>query len=79
MALSITDRDSQYMKEMWGTTRLITDYPQAEKRVLQEVVYDPAKIDVDAKKQDIYENFDENDFEYGIEPTYKLNAGQKVL
>lgn len=26
MAISKVDRDTQYMKEMWGTTRLVTDY-----------------------------------------------------
>jgi hypothetical protein len=26
MAVSKVDRDTQYMKEQWGTTSLITDY-----------------------------------------------------
>ena len=76
MAVSITDRDSNYMKEMWGTTRLITDYDG--QKVLQEVVYDPANK-VKADKTDLYENVDENEFEYGVEPSYKLKQGQKVL
>lgn len=77
MAVSITDRDSQYMKEMWGTTRLITDYP-SDKRVLQEVMYDPANKNKE-NKVELTETMDENDFEYGVEPTYRLNIGQKVL
>lgn len=80
MSVSIPDRDSNYMKEMWGTTRLITDYmpDHHQKRVLQEVVYDPANKQK-SDKFDIFENYDENEFEYGVEPTYKLNRGQKVL
>ena len=41
-------------------------------------MYDPAKKSK-LNHQDIFENCDENDFEYGVEPTYKLNTGQKVL
>jgi hypothetical protein len=78
MSNSITDRDTNYMKEMWGTTKLITDYELNDKKVLQEVMYDPAKKSK-LNHQDIFENCDENDFEYGVEPTYKLNTGQKVL
>lgn len=74
--MSMPDRNSQYMKEMWGTTKLITDY-SIEPKVLQEVVYDPANKT--KKTEDLYENMEENDFSYGIEPTYKLNKGQKVL
>jgi hypothetical protein len=76
MAVSITDRDSNYMKSMWGTTKLITDYDSPN--VLQEVMYDPANK-ANHMKQELYEDFDENDFEYGVEPTYKLNKGQKLL
>lgn len=77
MAVSITDRDSQYMREMWGTTHLITDYPN-DKRVLQEVMFDPANKNKE-NKVELTETTDENEFEYGIEPTYKLNKGQKLL
>lgn len=77
MAVSITDRDSQYMREMWGTTHLITDYLN-DKRVLQEVMFDPANKNKE-NKVELTETTDENEFEYGIEPTYKLNKGQKLL
>ena len=77
MAVSITDRDSKYMKEMWGTTRLVTDYDR-DKKVLQEVMYDPANKCKDSKVE-LFEESDENEFEYGVEPSYKLNKGQRLL
>ena len=41
MAVSPVDRNKNYMREMWGTTRLITDYNSLpEKKVLQEVMHD---------------------------------------
>ena len=45
------DRDPNYMREMWGTSKLITDYnyPQ-QKRVIQEVMNDTAPRH-DLKKQ----------------------------
>lgn len=77
MALSPVDRNSKIMKENWGTTQLITDYVPEKKKVLQEVMYDP---ELDEKKiVDIYENLDENDFSYGLEPTYKIQKNQRVL
>ena len=76
MALSPVDRDVKYMKENWGTTQLITDYVVDEKKVLQEVMYDP---EVKAKKVvDLFETSDE-DLSYGVEPTYKVQKNQRVL
>ena len=41
MANSPVDRNKKYMKEMWGTTKLVTDYNSLpEKKVLQEVMHD---------------------------------------
>ena len=41
MANSPVDRDKKYMREMWGTTKLVTDYNALpEKEVLQEVMHD---------------------------------------
>ena len=35
------DRDKKYMREMWGTTKLVTDYNSLpSKQVLQEVMHD---------------------------------------
>ena len=31
MGNSPVDRNSNYMREMWGTTKLVTDYPQNKK------------------------------------------------
>lgn len=79
--MTMPDRDTNYMKTMWGTTSLITDYVSPNqknpKRTIQEVVYDPAnKV---SKQEDLYENNEDSEFEYGIEPTYKINPGQKFL
>ena len=69
------DRDSNYMYQMWGTKGLVTDYehPQ-QKRVIQEVMHDPAPRH-DLKKQvELHEKIrndeDYDDWEYGTEPTY---------
>ena len=44
MATSPVDRNKNYMKEMWGTTKLITDYNSLpEKQILQEVMHDDLK------------------------------------
>jgi hypothetical protein len=78
--MSMVDRDSQYMKSMWGTTKLITDYSigvQSQPKIIQEIMYDPANKSKQA--EDLYEYTEENSFEYGVEPTYKLNKGQKLL
>ena len=41
MATSPVDRNKKYMREMWGTTKLATDYDAfSEKKVLQEVMHD---------------------------------------
>jgi hypothetical protein len=31
------DRDVNYMKQMWGTTHLVSDYKKEEKIVIQEI------------------------------------------
>lgn len=78
MAVSKVDRDSNYMKQHWGTTKLITDYVNSDSRVLQEVMYDPAnKTSTDRKE--LFEEDVETEFNYGIEPTYKLKRGQQLL
>jgi hypothetical protein len=77
MALSPVDRDPQYMKDTWGTTRLITDYMVEPKKVLQEIMYDPAPVNKTAK-QELFETSD-NELTYGIEPTYKIGSHQKLI
>jgi hypothetical protein len=75
------DRDKNYMKSMWGTSKLITDYDSLNKsevkedkdEFLQEITN--YKLVHDLKKQtDIHETIrnddDYDDWEYGTEPTY---------
>jgi hypothetical protein len=69
------DRDQNYMHQMWGTTKLVTDYDHPQtKRVIQEVMHDLAPKH-DLKKQvDLHEKIrndeDYDDWEYGTEPVY---------
>ena len=69
------DRDSNNMREMWGTTRLITDYDTVSpKRVIQEVMHDLAPKHDLKKQQELHEKIrndeDYDDWEYGTEPGY---------
>ena len=69
------DRDSNYMREMWGTTRLITDYDTVSpKRVIQEVMHDLAPKHDLKRQQELHEKIrndeDYDDWEYGTEPGY---------
>jgi hypothetical protein len=69
------DRDSNYMREMWGTTRLITDYNDVpSKRVIQEIMHDLAPKHDLKKQQELHEKIrndeDYDDWEYGTEPGY---------
>ena len=58
MGNSPVDRNTDYMKSMWGTTSLTSDYwslpketNDPEERVIQEIMHD----DLDGKKQNIQE------------------------
>jgi hypothetical protein len=70
------DRDSNYMHQMWGTTKLITDYTSiTEKRVLQEIAHDDISKKHHLKEQtmlheSIRNDEDYDDWEYGTEPSY---------
>lgn len=69
------DRDKNYMREMWGTTHLITDYSDVpQKRVIQEVMHDLAPKHNLKKQQELHEKIrndeDYDDWDYGTEPTY---------
>lgn len=70
------DRDSNYMREMWGTSRLITDYHEIKpKRVLQEVMHDLAPKHDFKSQEELHEKIrnddDYDDWEYGSEPIHK--------
>ena len=69
------DRDSNYMREMWGTTHLITDYEKVpQKRVIQEVMHDTAPKHDFQKQVELHEKIrndeDYDDWDYGTEPIY---------
>jgi hypothetical protein len=69
------DRDPEYMKNMWGTNKLITDYDFVEeKRVIQEVMHDLAPKHNLKKQVELHEKIrnddDYDDWEYGTEPVY---------
>ena len=69
------DRDSNYMYQMWGTTKLATDYESEKpKRVIQEVMHDSAPHHDLKKQTELHEKTrnddDYDDWEYGTEPNY---------
>ena len=62
MAKYHVDRDKEYMREMWGTTSLITDYwngptknNDPEEMDLNEVMYHKAKPKKDLNEQEIFD------------------------
>jgi hypothetical protein len=69
------DRDQNYMYNMWGTDRLITDYGDVpQKRVIQEIMHDVAPKHDFKKQVELHEKIrndeDYNDWDYGTEPVY---------
>ena len=78
MANSPVDRDANYMREMWGTEALITDYnaklEKPTKRVISEVMHDTAPRHDFKKQSELHEKIrndeDYDDWEYGTEPIY---------
>ena len=73
------DRNRDYMREMWGTTHLITDYcSQPKQKMLREINND----DLTPKKHDFFHqnelhekirnDEDYDDWEYGTEPLYEF-------
>jgi hypothetical protein len=75
MSVFHVDRDKNYMYEMWGTKKLITDYTENDsKRVIQEVMHDPAPKHNFKKQTELHEKIrndeDYDDWSYGTEPIY---------
>lgn len=70
------DRNKDYMYQMWGTNRLVTDYDQS--KMLREISND----DLTPKKHNfmiqnelhskIRNDQDYDDWEYGTEPLYEF-------
>lgn len=75
-----SDRNAQFMNQMWGTNSLVTDYtPSDQKKMLCEINNDvlvPKKHDF-AIQNEIHEKIrndaDYDDWEYGTEPLYEVN------
>ena len=78
MSNSPVDRDPDYMYQMWGTDKLITDYTLSEqrpKKVIQEIMHDDIGKKHHLKEQSnlherIRNDEDYDDWEYGTEPSY---------
>jgi len=75
MSFYQVDRDKNYMREMWGTTKLITDVDtEKSKRVIQEIMHDYAPKHDLKKQTELHERIrndeDYNDWDYGTEPSY---------
>ena len=76
-----SDRDSNYMYELWGTTNLTSDYGVFEnikdKKMLREINNDdltPKKHDFQIQNElhaKIRNDEDYDDWEYGTEPLYE--------
>ena len=75
------DRDVNYMYEMWGTTRLITDYwslPQQSNDPEEFTTEELEKQQHNLKKQSelhqkIRNDDDYDDWSYGTEPNYGVS------
>ena len=78
MANSPVDRNVDYMRKMWGTESLVTDYnaklEKSSKRVISEVMHDTAPRHDFKKQTELHEKIrnddDYDDWEYGTEPIY---------
>jgi uncharacterized Fe-S radical SAM superfamily protein PflX len=75
MSFYQVDRNKDYMREMWGTTKLITDYTNEHpKRVIQEVMFDYAPKHDLKKQTELHEKIrndeDYDDWNYGTEPSF---------
>jgi len=78
MAFYQVDQDKNYMREMWGTTKPITDNDKEKpKRVIQEIMHDYAPNQNLKKQTELHERIrndeDYDDWEYGTEPVYGKN------
>ena len=75
MAFYQVEQDKNYMREMWGTSKLITDTDKEKsKRVIQEIMHDFAPKHDLKKQTELHERIrndeDYDDWDYGTEPTY---------
>jgi hypothetical protein len=77
MAFHQIKQDKNYMREMWGTAKPITDNDidkEKPKRVIQEIMHDFAPKHDLKKQTELHERIrndeDYDDWDYGTEPTY---------
>ena len=67
-----SDRNKNYMYEMWGTTKLVTDYTENTKNrhnfKIQNELHEKIRNDDDY-----------DDWEYGTEPIFLSYGGNKPL
>lgn len=74
--MATPDRNVEYMKEMWGTNRLITDY-EPPKRLIQEFMHDSAPKHDLKTQTELHERIrndeDYDDWTYGTEPNYGVS------
>jgi hypothetical protein len=59
----MTDRNATYMREMWGTTKLVTDYGALE---LREIVHDKKNKLPKTEETELFSA--DSSWEYGMEP-----------
>jgi hypothetical protein len=69
------DKDSNHMREVWGTPTFTADYKnEPQKRVIQEIMHDIAPKHNFAKQIELHEKIrndeDYDDWDYGTEPVY---------
>lgn len=66
------DRDQKYMKDQWGTVCLITDI-QSERFLNQNQTYKRHNFSIQKKiHENIRNDEDYDDWEYGNEPTFGI-------
>ena len=58
----MTDRNVQFMKEMWGTNSLVTDYTPEKKKLLREVTDEKFKKEEEQKETELFDAWD-----YGLD------------
>jgi hypothetical protein len=64
----MTDRNAQFMREMWGTTELVTDYKPEKKKLIREVMDEKFKAEEVQKESELFDSWD-----YGLE-SFTINS-----
>jgi hypothetical protein len=64
----MTDRNAQFMREMWGTTELVTDYKPEKKKLIREVMDEKFKAEEPQKESELFDSWD-----YGLE-SFTINS-----